>query len=211
MESAVLIKDVLLKSLVLFLVLSWVPYFDYRRLLPPEPAAVEMQCLLVSIDTAVFRVMEARLALRHLTREDAWQDEMVLLVPTVLVKRLVRCHYTGDAEAQQYDYAYNRLFPNITGFSTDAVVMELTARYEQPFRLWNYADRPAQTFRPYPFDEHLLCAVPVDRDEDWVVVYLLAKSLLQFLALTLAGGYVWLRRVAVRLLTQRTHHSATVC
>ena len=195
MLEPVVIKDCLLKSVLLFLCLSLVPYFDYRRLLPPEPTSVEMQCELTGVDTAAFRVTEARLALQHIAMEGAWHDEMRLLLPTVLVKRHIHCRY-GDAERQ---YTYNRLYPNVTGFSVEAVVLELTARYETPFRLWNYAETPAQTFRPYPFDEHLLLAAPVDRDEDWLVVYLFCKSLTLFLSVALVSALLWLRHAVMRL------------
>lgn len=202
MEGHTVIKEVLVKSLVLLLCLSLVPYFDYARLLPPEPDSVEMQCQLVDIDTAFFKVVEARVQLAHITLPGEWHDEMRLFLPSALVKRHIKCHYTSDA-TQEREYIYNRLYPNITGVDTGAVVMELTARYEKPFVLWNYDETQPQTFRPYDFDEHRLCGRPVDRYEDWATVYVMSKSLLWFLSVGLVTAYVLLRQTLVRRVMAR--------
>lgn len=205
-ERALGIKLYLLTLVALFLILSWLPLFDYNRFLPPEPDSVKLSCQLASLDLLTFKAVEARITLPHPTRDGEWESPLQLSLPSALLRRHVNCHYAATPH-HQLVYVYNRLLPNVSGLvNLEALLVEERARYEQPWHAWNYAGGALRGFREYTFDEHGLCGRAIDRDEDWLLVYLITKTGLFALAVPLAGLLLlakrWLSRCYHRLHAQ---------
>jgi hypothetical protein len=197
------IKQYLFTLLVLFLLLGWLPYFDYNRFLPPAAASVELQCRLTSLELLAFKPVEAHLTLPHLTREGEWGAPLPLSVPSALLRRHVHCDpavaQPGHHEPVAREYVYNRLLPNVSGLvDLQALLLEERARYEQVWPAWNYAGGAMRGFREYPLDEHGLCDRPVERDEDWLTVYLLIKAALLCLTVPLAWLLLFLMKRGLR-------------
>lgn len=167
-----------LLALLLFVALLGVPYFDYERYLPPEPAHVQLSCRLLSLETQAFRLAEARVSVEHWARVSGeWETELLLLVPSALLRRHMRCqHEWTGVEDGEREYVYHRLYPNISG-SLDPLVTQLRARYAQPLALWNYGETPANSFREYALDEHQLSERPLDRWEDAWTIYFVIRGL----------------------------------
>lgn len=190
------IKAYLFTLLLLLLLGSWLPYFDHNRLLPPEPDSVQLQCSLSSLEFLPYKVVEARLTMPHMTRSDEWSEPVPLLVPSVVLKRHIQCRPTGR------DYVYNQLLANISGLvDMSTVLLTERARYEQPWQAWDYSgENVVLGFRAHALDEHGLASQPIDRDTDWLTVYLLMKGALLVFTTPVAWALLQLKLMVQRRL-----------
>lgn len=179
-----------LLCVALFFLLGFLPAFDYARFLPPEPDAVEMRCAQVKLEREDGHFVAGRLVI------DGVAGEARALFHATVLWRRVHCEFRraaaaaagGDAvPAQRRDYAYRLVLPAILEPDVAACMANLTARYERPYAVWNYgggasgagADR---SFRNHTLDEHDLAAAPIDRYEDFFLVYCMVKLFLLLLA-----------------------------
>lgn len=206
--ATVSIKHYLLTLLLLVLLFSWLPYFDYNRLLPPEADSVALECSLQSLEVEAYKSVEARITMPHLVREGEWSETATLLVPSVLLKRHVRCLRRLDRAERQY--VYNQLLANISGLvDMSTVLLTERARYEQTWIVWDYGDGAMRGLREYRLDEHALSLKPIDRDEDWLTVYCALKGAILLVTVPLAWCLLQAKFFVQRRLSLASRQSTT--
>jgi hypothetical protein len=191
MSRTRLVKQSLLICLLLFLLFSLLPYFDYHRLLPPLPEAVEMSCHMSLLEPLPQRIVEAELLVGFIDGQP-----MKLFLYATVLRRHTECHYKRGGDQRQREYLYTGTFVNISGVDIAQLMRRMEEQYHDSYSMWNYGEFPHRILRNYSFDEHGLSPSPIDPYEDFLPIYLLVKFLL-LLSTGILSALLFLLRMAV--------------
>jgi len=166
------LKQGLITCLLLFLLFSMLPYFDYHRFLPPLPESVEMACHMARLEPLPDRIVEAELLVGHIG-----MGSLKLFLYATVLRRHIDCRFKQNQKRER-EYLYSATYINISGVDIALLLRETEEKYHDTYSMWNYDEVLPNTFRNYTFDEHGLSAIPIDPYEDFLVVYLILKFFL---------------------------------
>lgn len=163
-------RQLILLSCVVFLVLNFLPIFDYHRLLPPGADEASLYCSMYNLTTQ-YGIEEVRVG--HILM----RDDVKLFLYTTTISRSMVC--TREHETTLHHFHYNDIYLNISHIDIVRIVVEINQTYGQyKHRLWYYDRSIYPELHGITRDRHGFSVEPLNIYDHYIIPYIIMKILI---------------------------------